>query len=133
MQTRSSRISFSAMDKEKTIKMLSALANGIDPVSGEVFPADSPYNHVEISRALFNAVDLIKNTKLSPDKSAPANSHQPWSDSLDNELTDKFLQGLSIEELAVFFQRTKGGIRARLEKLRLIDRYGKRIAFPAKS
>jgi hypothetical protein len=30
-------------DKQRTIEILEALANGIDPVSGEVFPPDSLY------------------------------------------------------------------------------------------
>lgn len=111
------------MEKEKTIKMLTALANGIDPLSGEVFPSDSIYNNVEISRTLFNAIDLLKNSKPKPKKLLPANSHQPWTAQLDSELSELFLKGTSINDIALFFHRSKAGIEARLIKLKLLNHY----------
>ena len=40
-------------DNNRYLEMLQALAAGTDPVIGEIFPADSPYNQPEIIRALF--------------------------------------------------------------------------------
>ena len=33
------------MEKEHTLRILNALANGVHPATGEPFAADSPYQH----------------------------------------------------------------------------------------
>lgn len=38
-------------DNNRHLEILQALAAGTDPITGEVFPADSPYNQPEIIRA----------------------------------------------------------------------------------
>lgn len=43
-------------DKECSLEILQALADGVDPVSGEMFPPDSPYQQPEVIRALFYGV-----------------------------------------------------------------------------
>jgi hypothetical protein len=35
-------------DRERSLQILEALAGGIDPISGEVFPSDSPYQQPEV-------------------------------------------------------------------------------------
>lgn len=47
-------------DKNRHLEILQALAAGTDPVTGEIFPADSPYNQPEIIRALFFALDELR-------------------------------------------------------------------------
>ena len=51
------------MDKNKTLEVLEALTNGIDPVSGEVFPEDSPYQNVDVVLSSFHTISLIQNSK----------------------------------------------------------------------
>jgi len=41
------------MDHSRMLAVLSDLANGVDPATGSIFPADSPYQHPETVRALF--------------------------------------------------------------------------------
>lgn len=48
------------MDQDRMLAVLTNLANGIDPVSGTAFPADSPYQHPEIVRALFLALRRLE-------------------------------------------------------------------------
>ena len=48
------------MDKNAAIRLLSTLAQGVDPESGECFPEGSPYNGVEVTRALFFAVEVLR-------------------------------------------------------------------------
>ena len=43
------------MEREHTLRILNALAGGIHPATGEKFAADSPYQHPDIVRALFEA------------------------------------------------------------------------------
>ena len=42
----------------KNSEILHALANGVDPVTGEVLPESSPYNNPAVIRALYHALDL---------------------------------------------------------------------------
>jgi hypothetical protein len=54
---------------------------------------------------------------------------KPWTGEEDRLLYDGFVAGESLDGLAVLHQRGKGGIRSRLQKMRLIDRFGQ-IADP---
>ncbi|MCX2430586.1 hypothetical protein [Pedobacter sp. GR22-10] len=47
-------------DNNRHLEILQALAIGTDLVTGEVFHADSPYNHPEIIRTLFFAINQLK-------------------------------------------------------------------------
>ncbi|KZB84289.1 hypothetical protein [Amycolatopsis regifaucium] len=47
----------------------------------------------------------------------PAHQGLPWSDELDAELESRWLAGESVEEIARRFERTPGGIRARLPRV----------------
>ena len=122
------------MDKSKAIIIIEALANGTDPLTGEVFPPDSPYQQVEVVRALFLASEALKKVK---DKNAPPvkgleNRGKPWDEVEDEKLKDAFLEGKTIDELAITHQRTAGSIRSRLEKNRFIDKFGNRIVHAPK-
>lgn len=47
-------------DNNRHLEILQALAAGTDLVTGEVFPADSPYNEPEIITALFFAINELE-------------------------------------------------------------------------
>lgn len=122
------------MDKYKAISIVEALANGNDPITGEVFPPESPYQNIEVVRALFMATEALKKVK---DKNAPPvkgleNKGKPWSEAEDDKLKNAFLEGSSIEELAKTHLRTAGSIHSRLEKHRFIDRFGNKIVHAPK-
>src|SRR4030095_15086019 len=53
------------MEKEYTLKILNALANGIHPATGEQFGADSPYQHPDTVRALFEAMRAVESAAAS--------------------------------------------------------------------
>jgi hypothetical protein len=82
-------------------------------------PADSPYQHADVVRALFIAVNALTKleTKERRDKRLPENAGMPWSDREDQHLCEGFGAGKSIPDLAVVHKRTPGAIQARLEKL----------------
>ena len=123
------------MDKSKAITIMEALANGTDPLTGEIFPPESPYQNVEVVRALFMATEALKKVK---DKNAPPvkgleNKGKIWDEDEDEKLKNAFLEGRTIEELAKIHKRTTGSIHARLEKHRFIDRFGNRIVHAPKN
>jgi hypothetical protein len=61
------------MDAASSIHIIEALANGVDPHTGEVYPADSPYHHPQTVRALFMAMQALEVTRKSEDR--PRNLH----------------------------------------------------------
>ena len=122
------------MDKSKAITIIEALANGTDPLTGEIFAADSPYQQVDVVRALFMATEVLKKVK---DKNAPPvkgleTRGKPWDEAEDEKLKNAFLEGKTIEELAKIHQRTRGSIHSRLEKHQFIDRFGNKIVHSSK-
>lgn len=108
------------MDDSKALDIVSALANGVNPQTGEVFEIDSPYQSVDVIRALYVAVRALEMAKRAKNRSArnrmPGNAGKPWSEQEDLELLEKFDEGVSLAELAHAHDRTLAGIQARLER-----------------
>jgi len=121
------------MINDRYVEILELLANGINPITGEVFEKDSVYNEAEVVRALFFALNCIKNfskkkkTKAQRQlenqaKGLPKNHGLKWSKEEKEMLKKMFLENKSIKELSDFFQRTKGAIIAELVKQGLITK-----------
>ena len=114
------------MEKETALKIIQQLANGTDPHTGEVFRADSPYQHPDTVRALFTAVRALE-TQSAPRQraagaeNAPQNAGKPWSNAEDEALAGAFDAGKRIPELAAEHQRSRFAIEARLAKLGKIE------------
>ncbi len=105
------------MDEVKALSIVSALANGVNPQTGEVFPDDSPYQTAEIVRALFVAARALQSQPVTRRRSdAPVNAGKPWSEGDDAQLLKAFDRGVAIVDLAQAHGRTVVGIQARLEK-----------------
>jgi hypothetical protein len=49
--------------------------------------------------------------------SRPAQQGRPWSEEQDAELESRWVAGESVAQLAAYFERTPGGIRARLPRV----------------
>jgi hypothetical protein len=116
------------MDQEKALGILQSLSNGADPFTGQPFPADSPYQHPEVVRALFQAVRAMESAvaaqKRQAARPAGGNSGKPWAKEEDERLLAAFDQGRSIDDLAGAHARSRLAIEARLA------RYG-RVPMPA--
>ena len=48
------------MQLESALPIVKALADGVNPVTGEAYPEHSPYAEPRALRALFTAVDLMQ-------------------------------------------------------------------------
>ena len=106
-----------AMNDERALAILSALADGVNPITGEVFCADSPYQNVQIIRALVFIVRALESKSRSrPKSNLPSNAGKPWNDSEDERLLREFDRGQPLEKLAEAHGRTVAGIQARLER-----------------
>ena len=105
------------MDEAQALSIVSTLANGVNPVTGEIFPPDSPYQTADVVRALFLVTRLLEaRTRTRPRSSQPDNAGKPWNADEDQKLLRDFDRGISVADLAQSHGRTPAGIRARLEK-----------------
>ena len=114
------------MESATALKIIQQLANGIDPHSGEVFRADSPYQHPDTVRALFTAVHALEaqsapRPRAAGVENAPQNAGKPWSSDEDAALAGAFDAGKQIPDLAAQHQRSRFAIEARLAKLGKIE------------
>jgi len=108
------------MDIDQAIAILTSLADGVDPYSGERFPSDSPYQQADTVRALHLALEgLAKLKRSTARKTGPG---RPWTEDEEKELLRQFDDKIDVEEIAAKHERTKGAIWARLEKLGRIQR-----------
>ena len=118
------------MNAMQAQEILQMLLNGIDPVTGEIFPNDHDCNEPDVIRAFHHAIAalgkeciLIQQKGIGkPDKSknpSTENAGKPWSSKDDENLIEMYENGASITEIAAHYKRTKGAIRSRLVKLGL--------------
>jgi hypothetical protein len=106
------------MDTDKSLEIVRALANGVDPHTGEEYAVDSPYQHPQTIRALLTAIQALERTKKSDDRQRrlPGNAGKAWVDEEDRRLVAAFESGKTTKQLAEAHQRTESSIRSRLIK-----------------
>jgi len=114
------------MEREAALKIIQQLANGIDPHTGEVFRADSPYQHPDTIRALFVALRALEpqaasKPRAAAKENAAQNAGKPWSADEDKALASAFDAGKQIPELAAQHGRSRFAIETRLAKLGKIE------------
>lgn len=107
------------MDTSEAIRIIEALANGADPVTGELLPESSPYNNPQVIRALFQALQALErlNERGRRQRTLPPYAGKPWTEEEDRLLAEAFDSGASLKDLALKHGRTEGAIAARLVKL----------------
>ena len=102
------------MDVQRAKELLMVLADGIDPLTGDVLPDDHVCNKGEIVRALHCAVEELSRRQK---KTLPENNGKPWTNELDDELGRLFDDGMKRKDLCARLGRTSGAIEPRLERL----------------
>lgn len=107
------------MQLDSALPIVRALADGVNPVTGEAYPEHSPYAEPRTLRALFSAVDLMQKEveREKRRERLPANFGKPWTEGEDTVLAGEFAAGLALSEIARTHQRTQSSVRLRLEKL----------------
>lgn len=106
------------MDASQALSVVRSLANGVDPESGEVFPADSTYQRPQVVRALYEAATALERQERYDRRRSqmPVKTGEPWSENEDRKLLAAFDAGRALQELAASHERTMGAVRARLLK-----------------
>jgi len=112
------------MEKQQTLRILNALANGVHPATGEKFAADSPYQHPDTVRALFEAMRMVDGGAALPAERKPlpqSGSGSRWTREEEQRLASAFDAGKSVDELARAHSRSRVAIEARLVRLGKLD------------
>lgn len=106
------------MEAVQATPIISLLADGIDPVTGEIYPQNSPYHHPVVIRALHVALKGLDKLEKSErrQKNLPDNAGKPWTEEEEAELLKLFDEGYGISELSRQHGRTQTAIRSRLMK-----------------
>jgi hypothetical protein len=119
------------MHKREVVEVLSALASGAHPITGQVFEEDSPYNHPRVIRALFGSIELIESRsgrtrrtleEINREQGRPLHSNMRWSEEEDRRLFGLLEEGVLTAEIASRFERTRGAILSRLQGKGLLER-----------
>jgi hypothetical protein len=111
------------MQLDAALPIIRALADGVNPFTGEAYPDHSPYAEPRALRALYAACDLMSREveKERRKQRQPANFGKSWSEGEDRALIASFEAGAPMEEIARKHARTLVSIRLRLEKLGKIE------------
>src|ERR1700682_4430334 len=107
------------MQLDAALPIVRALADGVNPITGEAYPEHSPSAEPRTLRALFSAVDLMQREveRERRRERLPANFGKPWTEGEDRTLTGEFDAGVTMIDMARKHARTQSSIRLRLEKL----------------
>ena len=107
------------MQLQSALPIVRALADGVNPLTGELFAETSPYAEPRTLRALFSAVELMERevARERRRERLPANFGKPWTEGEDQSLSNAFDGGLALSDIARAHARTLSSIRLRLEKL----------------
>lgn len=120
------------MDQQQVASIVHGLANGIDPITGEILPAQSPYNHPDVIRALFQSLQwqpkarkvkrtLAQKQQENLEKGLPKNFGLPWSEKDIAQVLEQYKGNVEIDRIAVNLARKPGSIIAVLNKQGIVD------------
>ena len=111
------------MQLDVALPIVRALADGVNPITGEAYPEHSPYAEPRTLRALYAAVDVLQKEveRGRRRERLPANFGKPWTEGEDKALVGEFDAGSSLAVIATTHQRTQSSVRLRLEKLGKIE------------
>ena len=107
------------MDAAEALRIVRALASGVDPHTGTALAAGPAYADPQIAQALSVAATALERLaeRQSRESKLPGGAGKPWSATEDAFLGQAFDAGLSIAQLANEHQRSEGAIRSRLARL----------------
>ena len=105
------------MDTVRAKERLTILADGINPLTGEVLPESDSCNQVEIVRALHTLLRTLEQRRDKSGKPLPENAGKPWTAADEAELCRMFDAGSTKQELCARFGRSSVAIAARLVRL----------------
>ena len=111
------------MDIIRARQIIRLLAEGVDPLTGEVLSDESVYNKPDVIRALYTVLEVTtpktEYPKPAQTRDPKRNAGKPWTELEDDKLRDEFAEKIPISDIAKEHGRTYGAIESRLEHLGL--------------
>ena len=107
------------MDLQRAKEIIENLADGINPLTGEVLSDNDSCNQVDVVRAFYAILNHLDEKK--PKKNLPANAGKPWTKEDEDLLVSLYRSGTPKREICKTMQRTESGVAARLVHLGIID------------
>ncbi len=108
------------MNVMRAKEILATLADGVDPMTGEVLPPQDCCNQAEVVRALHVALRLMETAESPAKKPKRENAGKPWSSDEESVLISEYQQGIPSHEIAKRHKRTQRAIAARLVHLGVV-------------
>lgn len=108
------------MDIQRALMVIGALADGVDPETGEVLPPSSILQSPNVIRALICLIDCAKQAgerKTEANRKPPTNAGKPWTRDEDDLICSELKRGLNFSQIAQTHGRTRGAIVSRLIRL----------------
>lgn len=104
------------MEIKRAKEIVSLLADGIDPHTGEVLSDESVYNKPEVIRALYTLLNAVPE---EIERDPLRNAGKSWTEIEDDKLRDEFSAKMKVSEIAKEHGRTRNAIESRLDLLGL--------------
>jgi hypothetical protein len=104
------------MELHEAITTIRALADGLNPATGEALDANEACRQPQSVKALNRALAALV-AQQQREKSSPGNAGRSWSRAEDQQICEELRQGKDINEMAKAHNRTVAAIAARLVKL----------------
>lgn len=105
------------MDIQYAKELLRVLADGVNPLTGEVLPSDDSSNQVEIVRAIHTVLEELDSHHSKAKKNQPANAGQPWTKKEEEILCKMYDEKYPVKSICEYFKRSPGGVAAKLVRL----------------
>lgn len=111
------------MDTEQALALVTALADGMDPMRDAPIENDAPCAQPDCVRALMMAARALEERLALERRIAarPAKAGLPWDEPEDRRLAQAFDEGADLGALAALHERSRAAIAARLVKLGKVD------------
>ena len=109
------------MDITRAKEIIELLADGVNPLTGEVLSDDDCCNQVEVVRALHTVLCHLSTKNLQ--KELPKNAGKPWTKEDDKKLQELYSSGMTKQDICIEFNRSFGSITSRLKKLGLVSEW----------
>ena len=126
----------SVMEIGEALTIMRALADGVNPETGEVLTADAVCQYLPVVRALHRSVRALEYVaERERSRQTPAvSAGRSWSRAEDAQVCEELRRGIDFHQIAKTHNRTIGSIIARLVKLGEIgpntplDMFGAKVA-----
>lgn len=102
------------MDILRAREIIEGLADGVNPLTGEVLPPEDSCNQADVIRAFHTILSALSKKKQKPQ---PENAGKPWTSEDDRALSKMYEEGKTRKEICEYFKRSTGAITSRLVRL----------------